>query len=84
MKVLFKGKIIGTNTFYSEKKGKDIFEFDVYDGKDLVRVTGIPRDVYQSVSVDSLFEHVVKVYGNAQGLYVVYDSSESQSVDIFV
>ena len=71
MKVQLTGRALNCSKFYSDKRKKDVLTLDVYDGRDLVRVTDVP-ELYEAVPFGEEISFQVRVGSNANGMYFIY------------
>lgn len=79
MKATVRGKIIGANSYYSKKKGREVYELDLYDGREVIRVSDVPEEYYRDAGTDDIGDMPVRIYPGNSGLFIVYDAKADQA-----
>ena len=74
MKATVRGKVIGANSYHSKKKGREVYELDLYDGREVFRVSDVPEEDYRDAETEGVMEMPVCIYLGSNGLFIVYDA----------
>lgn len=72
MKVKISGKVLTCETYTSKKTGELVRQLKLFDGRDMIRVSGIP-ELYETAPFGEDVSFDVRLIQTDNGMFIVYD-----------
>lgn len=72
MKVQISGRALVCDTYTSKKTGELVRQLKLFDGRDLIRVSGVPA-LYEGISFGEDVSFSVRLIQTDNGMFIVYD-----------
>lgn len=72
MTVQFSGRALAFESYKSKKTSEIVNQLKVFDGRDLVRISGVP-DTYRTVKFGDSVSFFIRIINTENGMFSVYD-----------
>ena len=72
MKVMISGRALVCDHYTKKDTGEVVYQLKIFDGRDLVRISGVPP-IYETVAFGDNVEMSVRIVNGSNGMFVLYD-----------